>query len=59
MNKRKKSAIKSIKTLYKSREKVIKLFGNYSRVVSEAKYKTKHGEGLKILTHKQMLQTSQ
>ena len=51
--------MKSIKTLYESREKVIKLFDDYSRVVSEAKYKTKYGEGLKILTHKQMLQTSQ
>ena len=36
--------------------KVIKLFDDYSRIVSEAKYKTKYGEGLKILTPKQMLQ---
>ena len=28
----------------------------YSEVVSEAKYKTKYGGGLKILTPKQMLQ---
>ena len=41
---------------YESREKVIKLFDDYSRSVSEAKYKTKYGEGLKILTPKQMLQ---
>ena len=41
--------------LYKSREAVIKLFNNYSSIMSEAKYKTKIGEGLKILTPKQML----
>ena len=29
---------------------------DYSRIVSEAKYKTKYGEGLKTLTRKQMLQ---
>ena len=32
------------------------MFDDYSRSVSEAKYKTKYGEGLKILTPKQMLQ---
>ena len=32
------------------------MFNDYSRIVSEAKYKTKYGEGLKILTHKQMFQ---
>ena len=31
------------------------LFDDYSRIVSEAKYKSKYGEGLKILTPKQML----
>ena len=51
-----KSAIKNIKTFYESREKVFKLFDDYSKIVSEAKYKTKYGEGLKILTPKQMLQ---
>ena len=50
-----KSEISTIKTLYESREKVIGLFGNYSRIVSEVTCKTKHGEGLKILTPKQML----
>ena len=34
-------AINDIKTLYKSREKLIKLFDDYSRIVSEAKRKTK------------------
>ena len=33
-----------------------KLFNKYSSIVSEAKYKTKYAEGLKILTPKQMLQ---
>ena len=32
------------------------LFDDYSRIASEAKYKSKYGEGLKILTPKQMLQ---
>ena len=31
------------------------LFDDYSRIASEAKYKSKYGEGLKILTPKQML----
>ena len=34
--------------------KFIKLFNEYSKIISEAKYKTKYGEGLKILTPKQM-----
>ena len=42
--------------LYKSREAVIQLFNDYSLIVSEAKYKSIHAEGLKILTPKQMLQ---
>ena len=32
------------------------MFDDYSRIASEAKYKSKYGEGLKILTPKQMLQ---
>ena len=49
-------AIGNIKNFYKSREKVIKLYTDYAKITSEAKYKTKHGTGLKILTLKQMLQ---
>ena len=49
-------AINNIKTLYESREKVIKLFDDYSRIVFEAKYKRKYREVLKTLTPKQMLQ---
>ena len=47
---RSKNEIKSIKTLCESRGKVIKLFDGYYRMLSEAKYKTKYGEGLKTLT---------
>ena len=32
------------------------MFDDYSRIASEAKYKSKYGESLKILTPKQMLQ---
>ena len=35
------SAIRNIKTLHKLREKVIKLFNDYFKVASEAKYKIK------------------
>ena len=48
--------MENINLLYKSQEAVIKLFNNYSSIVSEAKYKSIHEEGLKILTPKQMLQ---
>ena len=34
------------------------MFNDYCRIVHEAKYKTIYGEGLKILTPKQMLQRS-
>ena len=34
----------------------MELFDNYSRIVSKAICKTKHGKGLKILIYKQMLQ---
>ena len=34
-----KSAIKNIKTLYESREKVIKLFNDYSKITSKGKYR--------------------
>ena len=37
-------------------EKVIKFYNDYTRMVSEAICKSIHGEGLKILTPKQILQ---
>ena len=49
----------SIKLLYKPWEAVVKVFNDYPSIVSEAKYKSIHGEGLKILTLKQMLQRLQ
>ena len=52
--------IKNVKNLYDSRQKIIDLFNNYSKIRSEAVYKSKQnktgGKGLKILTAKQMLQ---
>ena len=50
-----KGALKNIKLLYESQE-AVKLFNDYSSIVSDAKYKSIHEEGLKILTPKQMLQ---
>ena len=41
---------------YKSKEKVIILFDDYTTIASKAKYEAKYGEGLKILTPKQILQ---
>ena len=52
-------AIKNIKNLYNSRDKVIKLYNDYAKIISEAMYKTKQGTGLQILTPKQMLQRLQ
>ena len=43
-----KGAIKNIKTLYNSLKKVIKLFNNYSKTASKAKYRLFYGEGLEI-----------
>ena len=42
--------------LYESGEVVIKLFDDYPLIASVAKCKVKYGEGLEILTPKQMLQ---
>ena len=42
-------ALKNIKILYKTWETIIELFDNNSTILSEAKYKTIHGEGTKIL----------
>ena len=42
--------------LHESRKATIELFNEYFSIASKDKYKTKHREGLKILTSKQMLQ---
>ena len=51
---------KNRKNLYDSKQKIIDLFNSYSKIRSEAIYKSKQndtkGKGLKILTPKQMLQ---
>ena len=39
-----KSAIENIKLLYGAREAFIKLFKDYSSIISEVKYKTIHGK---------------
>ena len=53
--KQQNSTLEKIKLLCTSRKAVIKLFKDYSSIVSEAKYKSIHGEGPKILTPKPML----
>ena len=49
-----------VKNLYDSRQKIIDLFNDYSKIRSESIYKSKQDEtkrrGVKILTPKQMLQ---
>ena len=42
--------------LYKARNEAIKFYDDYSLIMSEAKIKATKGKGLKILTHKQILQ---
>ena len=42
--------------IYEPQEKDIELFGGYSTIVSEAKYKVIHGQGIKISNIRQMLQ---
>ena len=53
-------SIKNVKNLYDSRQNIIDSFNSYSKVRSEAIYKSKQnkteGKGRKILTPKQMLQ---
>lgn len=41
-----------IKILYESREKVTKLFNDYSKFASKATYRSVHGNVFKILTPK-------
>ena len=54
------NVIKNVKSLYDSRQKIIDLLNDNSKIRSEAIYKSKQnktkGKGLKILTPKQMLQ---
>ena len=49
---------KNIKDLQEGQEKIIKVYNDYTRMVSDAKCKTIHAKGLKTLTSKQVLQRS-
>ena len=42
--------MKNIKKLFNRQEKVIQFYNDYTGMVSEAKYKSIHGEGLKTLS---------
>ena len=42
--------------LYNEKNEAIKLYDDYSLMMSDAKYRATEGTGLKILTPKQMLQ---
>ena len=60
-NPNKKSAdqikiIENIKNVYNSRQKVINLFNDYTKIIFQTMYKTKQGIWFKISTPKQMLQ---
>ena len=48
--------IKNIENLCNSRDKFIKIYNDYAKIISDAMYKTKQGKGLKILTPEQMIQ---
>ena len=52
----KKAKKKKIADIFDLREKIMDYFRDNSILLSEAKYKVKYGEGLKILTPKQILQ---
>ena len=48
--------MEKVQLLHESQEAVIKWSNDYSWILSEAKYKSIHGEEFKIITLKQMLQ---
>ena len=48
--------IKNITNLYDMRDEVIKFYKDYSTIIFNTVYDTRHGKGLKILTPKQMHQ---
>ena len=51
------ATMKNIKNLYNLRDKVIKLYNDYAKIISKAMYKAKQGTRLKILIQKEMLQS--
>ena len=50
------SLIQNVENVFDLREKTVDFFGDYSFLLSDAKFKAKYGRGFKILTTKQMLQ---
>ena len=54
--KEQKNFLHNIDMLYKARNEAIKLYDDYSSMMSEAKLKATKGTGLKMLTPKQILQ---
>ena len=46
----------NIEILYNARNEAIKFYDDYSSMMSDAKYRSTKGTGLKILTPKEMLQ---
>ena len=51
-----RNIIRNVTIFFDLREKIIDFFKDYSLLLSEAKYKTKYGERLKMLTPKKMRQ---
>ena len=51
-----KSELENIQIPFTFQNNIIKLYDDYSSLVSKSKYKAKHGKELKIMTPKQMLQ---
>ena len=51
-----RNIIRNVTIFFDLGEKIIDFFKDHSLLLSEAKYKTKYGERLKILTPKKMLQ---
>ena len=54
--------IRNVKNLYDSRQKIIDLFNNHSKIKSESIYRSRHeteGRGFKTLTPKRMLENYQ
>ena len=54
-NSQRKQVISNLEKFYKSRDEIMNLFRDYTKMVFEGKYKAKHRTGLKILTLKQRL----
>ena len=54
--KKQKNALYNIEMFFKARDMAVRFFNDQSSLASEAKFKATHGEGIKILTPKQMLQ---